>query len=185
MIRKVVALIMLMISLASCASNNLKNEESIGYVAADGSAVLRDVLERGPVIELAGKLLDGTGWKLSDYRGQVLILNAWGPWCAPCRTEVPRLQELLNKKFAEGLKVFGFATRTNESAVNAFTAKYEISIPQIADFDSAVISQIPGVPSATVPGTIFIDKKGRVAGFALGAADISLIRSLTESLLEE
>jgi thiol-disulfide isomerase/thioredoxin len=185
MIRKVVVYAILSILLSSCATSTSTDNDSIGYVAADGSAVLRDPSERGAAIDLTAALLDGSSWKLSDYRGQVLILNSWGPWCAPCRTEVPELQELLNNKVDEGLQVFGFATRTNESAVNAFLSKRDITYPQIADFDSALISQIEGVPSATVPGTIFIDKKGRVAGFALGAADISLIRNLTESLLEE
>ena len=185
MIRKATAVLVVAIFMSGCASSTTSNDESIGYVATDGSAVLRNPSERGEAIELVGNFLDGTNWEIADYRGQVLILNAWGPWCAPCRTEVPELQELLNQKSADGLEVFGFATRTNKSAVEAFLSKRDISIPQIADYDSAVISQIQGVPSATVPGTIFIDKKGRVAGFALGAADISLIRNLTQSLLEE
>lgn len=185
MIRKVVVFTILSIILSSCATSSSTNDESIGYVAADGSAVLRDPSERGNPIELNAKYLDGKSWNLKDFRGNVLILNTWGPWCAPCRTEVPQLQELLDSKSAEGLQVFGFATRTNESSVNAFLTKRNITYPQIADFDSSVISQIEGVPSATVPGTIFIDEKGRVAGFALGAADISLIRNLAESLLEE
>ncbi len=185
MIRKVIVLAVISIFLSSCATSSSKDENSIGYVAQDGSAVLRDPSERGTPIKLSAKLLDGNSWNISDFRGQVLILNTWGPWCAPCRTEVPQFQELLNAKSADGLQIFGLATRTNNSAVKAFTSKQEITYPQIADFDSAVVSQIQGVPSATVPGTIFIDKMGRVAGFALGAADISLIRSLTESLLEE
>lgn len=185
MIRKVLILSFLAILLSSCATSNSTTEDSIGYVAADGSAVLRDQSKRGEAIELQASLITGETWKLSDYRGQVLILNAWGPWCAPCRKEVPLLQEMQNDEDFSGIQVFGFATRTNESSVNAFLNKYKITYPQIADYDSAVIAQIQGVPSATVPGSIFIDKKGRVAGFALGAADIALIRSLTKSLLEE
>ncbi|MEN9693214.1 MAG: hypothetical protein RLZZ330_858 [Actinomycetota bacterium] len=185
MMRKVFSLLFCAILLSSCGTSSTQNDESIGYVAADGKAVLRDLENRGAAIELVGELLDGTTWKLSDYRGQVVILNAWGPWCAPCRKEVPELQELQIENLETDLKVIGFATRTNVSSVNAFTSKRNISYPQVADFDSALISQIPNVPSATVPGTIFIDKKGRVAGFALGAAEISLIRSLTKSLLEE
>lgn len=183
--RKILSVFFCAILLSSCSTSSTQNDESIGYVAADGKAVLRDVENRGAAIELVGELLDGTTWKLSDYRGQVVILNAWGPWCAPCRKEVPELQGLLNENDNSRLQVFGFATRTNNSSVNAFTSKYKINYPQVADFDSALISQIPNVPSATVPGTIFIDKRGRVAGFALGAAEISLIRSLTDSLLEE
>ena len=183
--RKIISILICAVLLTSCSTSGSSNGDSIGFVAADGKAVLRDVENRGEVIELVGTLLDGSSWKLSDYRGEVVILNAWGPWCAPCRKEVPDLQNLLNKYSTSGLQLFGFATRTTNSSVNAFVNKHEITYPQVADFDSALISQIPNVPSATVPGTIFIDKKGRVAGFALGAADISLIRSLTKSLLEE
>lgn len=183
--RKVFSLLFCAILLTSCSSASTSNSDSIGFVAADGKAVLRDPENRGETIELVGQLIDGKVWKLSDFRGQIVILNAWGPWCAPCRKEVPELQNLLQENANAGLELFGFATRTNNSSVNAFLQKHGITYPQVADFDSALISQIPNVPSATVPGTIFIDKKGRVAGFALGAADISLIRSLTKSLLEE
>lgn len=185
MIRKLVVLLVIATLLTSCATSTNSKNDSIGYVAADGSAVLRDISERGDAIELTGKFLNGENWKLSEYRGQVLILNAWGPWCAPCRSEVPELQKLQDANFNNGLRIFGMATRTTSTAVLAFTDKYAITYSQIADYDSAIVSQIKGVPSATVPGTIFIDKLGRVAGFALGAADISLIRSLTKSLLEE
>lgn len=185
MIRRVAILGLLAVLLTSCASTSTANDDSIGYVATDGSAVLRDIDKRGDAIDLVGELLDGSEWRLSDFRGKVVVINSWGPWCAPCRKEVPELQDLLDENEEKGLAIFGFATRTNSSAVEAFVNKHGITYPQVADFDSAIISQIKGVPSATVPGTIFIDKKGRVAGFALGAADITLIKSLTESLLEE
>ena len=48
-----------------------------------------------------------------------------------------------------------------------------------------VISDLRGVPSSTVPSSILIDRKGRIAGWVLGAADPVLLKSMLKSLLEE
>jgi peroxiredoxin len=77
------------------------------------------------------------------------------------------------------------ATRTNQAAVEAFVRKQGVTYLQLADYDSKVMVQLEGVPSTTVPSTIFIDRKGRVAGWALGAVDEALLRSIVKSLLEE
>ena len=173
--------------LAACGNNSgLQSGDQIGYVSANGAAVLRAPSERGAVVDLvAPEISTGTNWKLSDNRGDVVLLNAWGPWCAPCRKELPELQKLQNQYEAEGLLIIGLATRTNAVSVKAFTEKFNISIRQLADFDSAALASIDSIPSSTVPGTIFIDRQGRVAGWALGAADPSLIKTLTKSLLDE
>jgi hypothetical protein len=98
---------------------------------------------------------------------------------------LPELQKIYTELSSKGLMIVGLATRTNATSTLAYTKKFNITYPQLADYDSAALAQIPGIPSATVPGTIFIDRKGRVAGWALGAADPALIRSIAQSLLEE
>ena len=55
---------------------------------------------------------------------------------APCRKEVPELQNLLQENANARLELFGFATRTNNSSVNAFLQNHGITYPQVADFDS-------------------------------------------------
>jgi thiol-disulfide isomerase/thioredoxin len=181
------ALVALVGLLAACGSSSgLQSGDQIGYVSANGAAVLRVPSERGAVVDLvAPEISTGTSWKLSQHRGEVVLLNAWGPWCAPCRKELPELQKLQDRYATKGLLVIGLATRTNKVSVDAFTDKFKITIPQLEDFDSAALASIDSIPSSTVPGTIFIDRQGRVAGWALGAADPSLIRTLTRSLLEE
>ncbi|MEY2634238.1 MAG: hypothetical protein RIS75_178 [Actinomycetota bacterium] len=186
-IARTASALILMGLLAACGNTGgLQSGDQIGYVSADGSAVLRDPAERGAVVTLSAKQLSSNAmWNLEDHRGEVVLLNAWGPWCAPCRKELPELQKLQDSFKSDGLLIIGLATRTNETAVNAFTSKFGITIQQLEDFDSSALAAIDSIPSATVPGTIFIDRQGRVAGWALGAADPSLIKTLTQSLLEE
>lgn len=169
--------------LTGCAQAPTETGDSIGYVAADGSLVLKDIGNRGEAIDISGKLLDGAPWMLSSLRGDVVLLNAWGPWCAPCRTEVPLLQDLQDS--LPGLRVVGFATRTDKVAVDAFTRIRNITYPQVQDFDSRLFLGVRGVPSMSIPGTLVIDTKGRVAGWALGAVDTQVLRDFAKSLLEE
>lgn len=162
------------------------NESSAGFVAADGSAVVLDVAERRPATPISAEPVSGgSTWELQAEAGNVVLLNTWGPWCAPCRAEVPYLQELSKDFAAVGLKVIGMATRTNQAAVEAFVRKQGVTYMQLADYDSRIMVQLEGVPSTTVPSTIFIDRQGRIAGWALGAVDEVLLRSIVKSLLEE
>ena len=173
--------------LSGCASNTpANNPNEVGFVAADGSAVLRDESERTAAPEL---VFDGISpaatWSVESARGSVVLLNVWGPWCAPCRKEFPDLQKLSETLGPDGLEIVGVATRTTATSVTAFTSAQKISFRQVADFDSLIVSSISGVPSSTVPSSILIDRKGRVAGWVLGAADPVLLKSMLKSLLEE
>ncbi|MEY4347879.1 MAG: hypothetical protein RIS43_298 [Actinomycetota bacterium] len=185
--RRLLAAVISCVVLAGCSSGSqLQNGDQTGFVSADGSAVVKNAAERGEPVELiANEIKSNNPWKLSEHRGDVVLLNAWGPWCAPCRKELPELQKIATQLEPKGLKIVGLATRTNATSTLAFTEKFNITYPQLADYDSAALSQLPGIPSATVPGTIFIDRNGRIAGWALGAADPALIRSIAESLLDE
>lgn len=50
--------------------------------------------ERAAVPDVSGTTLEGEALSLDDYRGDVVVLNFWASWCAPCRDEVPALQKL-------------------------------------------------------------------------------------------
>ena len=183
--RFAVGVLALPLLLGGCGNATYASNEGTGYVAADGSIVLRDAADRGAPITLAGETVDGKAWSLESLRGRVVLLNAWGPWCAPCRTEVPELQALQDELGDTGLTVVGFATRTNRTAVEAFTQRTRVDYPQVADYDSAMFLSIRGVPSMSIPGTLIIDRSGRVAGWALGAVDVQLLRGFAQTLLEE
>lgn len=170
--------------LTGCGQGAVEGDQT-GFVSVDGSAVLREPAQRGEPISLSAELVEGGAWRLESLRGKVVLLNAWGPWCAPCRKELPVLQSLADSLGPAGLAVVGFATRTNATSVAAFTRTSGINFAQVADYDSAKMAQIGGVPSATIPSTLLIDRDGRVAGWVLGEVDRALIESMAQDLLEE
>jgi thiol-disulfide isomerase/thioredoxin len=170
--------------LTSCATN-VTNTDGLGFVASNGSAVVLDVENRVKATDLTATLLDESGtWRLRAMKRSVVFLNTWGPWCAPCRKEIPEL-EALYKELGSGFEVVGFATRTTRSQAEAFLSNKNITFTQVQDFSSSVIARLDGIPSSTIPSTIFIDSEGRIAGWALGAADPTLLKSIAKSLMEE
>lgn len=182
--KRFLPLLVLLTLLSSCATN-ITNSDGLGFVASDGSAVVLDIENRQAATDLTATLLDESGsWRLRANQGTVLFLNTWGPWCAPCRKEIPELQKIF-EELGTGFEVVGFATRTTKSQAEAFLANKDITYTQVQDFSSSVIARLDGIPSSTIPSTIFIDKENRIAGWALGAADPTLLKSIAKSLLEE
>ena len=72
--------------------------------------------------------LDGTTLRLTDLRGKVVILNFWATWCAPCREEMPLLEDFA-RKYADQVVVIGMNVRESESAVRAFVEALGITFP--------------------------------------------------------
>ena len=56
--------------------------------------------------------IDGNMQRLTDHKGQVVVVNIWATWCGPCRIEMPKLDRLYREHANEGLVVFGMS---NES----------------------------------------------------------------------
>lgn len=184
--KRLAGAIAVMLFLAGCGGTGIVTGDKTGFVAADGSAVVLEVSQRKPATNLQATSVDGEiDWQLSSETGNILLINTWGPWCAPCRKELPILQNVQNEFADDGIKVIGMATRTNKAAVDLFITQQEISFLQLADYDSSVMVQLDGVPSTTVPSTIFIDRAGRIAGWALGEVDGALLRSIVRSLIAE
>lgn len=93
--RRVVAAVAAALLLAGCGSAAAgTNDADTGFVAGDGSIVLLDESARQPAPDLRGDTLDGQQFVLADHLGEVVVLNVWASWCAPCRAEAPTLQRV-------------------------------------------------------------------------------------------
>lgn len=88
-----------------------------------------------PAPPLVLPTLNGDMVRLADFQGQVVLVNFWASWCAPCVKEMPRLQQWYEQYRPAGLVVLGVNTLSLDSraAVETFLRDVEISYPVLVD----------------------------------------------------
>ncbi|ALX49115.1 TlpA family protein disulfide reductase [Lentibacillus amyloliquefaciens] len=116
--------------------------------------------------------LEGEPVRLSDYRGQRVIVNFWATWCPPCREEIPDLQKLYDEKDVEILAVDLTKTEESEENVRDFADDFEMTFPVPMDVNSEVATtyQVRAYPTSYM-----IDSNGRIQFSAMGAMDYDLM----------
>ncbi len=116
--------------------------------------------------EVAVTLLDGRSLSLAALRGQVVLVNVWATWCAPCRVEMPLLEQTWQRHRAAGFVLLGASVdRGDPAAVRAFLAERGISYP-VAIVGAEVIQALGGVVG--YPTSILIGRDGRVRHRVMG-----------------
>jgi thiol-disulfide isomerase/thioredoxin len=149
------------------------------YIDGSPSAVLYSAGHRAVLPEFSGTTLTGAPLKFSTYRGTVVVLNFWGSWCAPCRSEGPTLAAL-SKKYAAG-KVSFIGIDVEDTPVNAeaFEQSFGITYPSINDPGQSIAQVVSSaVPVSGTPQTLVIDASGRVAGAIFGTATYSVLNEM-------
>ena len=119
-----------------------------------------------PEFELKGE--DGKLYRLSDYRGQVVILNFWATWCPPCRDEMPSMERAWQKIKGKGIVILAVNMGEDEDAIFEFTGNYPVTFPLPMDSDGAVIKKYPVVG---LPTTYIISPEGMVTHRAVGTRE--------------
>src|SRR5258708_12245204 len=100
---------------------------------------------------------DGKTHRLKDYQGQLVVLNFWATWCAPCRLETPLLQKTYAGLQNAGLVIIAVDQPEEDGAVNSFVKEFNLTYPILLDSDLAA-TQAYGVIG--LPTTFFVDPKG-------------------------
>lgn len=130
---------------------------------------------RGRVGDLSGESLlrPGTTVGVDSYPGQVVVVNIWGSWCGPCRTEAPELQFVATH--ARDTAVLGVDVRDDRQAAQDFARDRGLTYDSIYDFPGRTLTALAGYPRNVVPSTIVLDRAHRVAAVFLlpvGASDL-------------
>jgi thiol-disulfide isomerase/thioredoxin len=135
--------------------------------AASGSSVL-PLNRRTTTPPLSGDILGGGHIALTQLRGRIVVLNAWGSWCAPCRAEAPTLEAVYGQTRAKGVSFLGINVRDNSAAARAFQRTFGITYPSIPDTDGQIIASFRQLPPNAIPTTLVLDRRGRVAARFIG-----------------
>lgn len=130
--------------------------------------------------------LSGTPRHISEFDGQVLVINFWATWCIPCREEIPMLIEAQADLGDEGLQVIGIAVDKRKAAA-AFAKRYGINYPVLVDLQKAARVQDaytqPGDPQAVLPYTVIVDRRGRIRASVAGKLNRKQLEALVQPLL--
>lgn len=184
--RLVPALALVALALTACANDPATTSSDTGFVAGDGSVVVLDAADRAAAPKIMGTTLDGKPWSSQGALGDVLVLNVWASWCAPCRAEAPDLQSAWAATEGDGVQFVGLNTRDSDAAARAYVERFGITYPSVIDTDGTLQLQFRDtLPPQAIPSTLIVDRKGRVAARFLGVIDETTLSTVVRDVAAE
>src|SRR5512138_2844007 len=133
---------------------------------------------------LAGDLLEGGRYDLGQHRGEVVVVNFWASWCPPCRDELPELVSVYEATRDERVAFLGINVRDERDRARAFVEARPTGYPSIFDPAGESAMQFK-VPPNTIPATLVVDRKGRIAAVYRKALLRDELRPVVERLAAE
>ncbi len=113
----------------------------------------------GPAPDFTLKSRGGENIKLSELRGQVVMINFWASWCGPCRQEMPLLDQLYQRYQPMGFTLLGVNVEEDSRAADKVLSQIPVSFPILYDNKNQV-SETYDV--SAMPSTVLIDRDGKV-----------------------
>lgn len=125
--------------------------------------------------DLSGSAIGGGTVALEEFEGQVVLVTAWASWCAPCREEVPVLNQAQQRLGAHGFQVVGMNVKDRGPAAEDFAQRYPMGYPSVAD-DEGVLAVDWGV--GTLPESFLVDREGQIVALHFGAVDEEWVQAV-------
>jgi thiol-disulfide isomerase/thioredoxin len=154
--------------LAACSGAGNRGTTT-GFVSGDGSIQIVDVADRKDAPVLEGEGLDGRPLSTADFAGKTIVVNLWGPWCAPCRAEAPNLEKVAAEYAAKDVQFVGIVTRSKDPSFADEGGQLELGFND-------------SLPTTAIPTTWVIDSEGRVAARVIDKLSASTLANLIDDV---
>lgn len=192
----VLAAVAVALPLAGCSqdADNAQNAVATGgnfeFITPGGEKVINyEESERKPLRTFSGEDVRDRDKTISleDYEGEIVVLNSWGQWCAPCRAEADDLQEIHSELQKRKIgTVLGINVRDyNPQVSNDFLKDNGLTYPSIYDPPFKTAAALGGVPTSVVPTTIVLDKQHRPATVFLRSITAQDVMDVVDKLEKE
>jgi peroxiredoxin len=175
----IIALVVaLLVALLAAGKSLLRNELSPVGVGADAP-------------DFAVMTLDSAAKRktLDDYRGDVVMINIWATWCAPCRIEMPAIEQLHRAYASKGLKILAISVDEpgSEPQIRSFVKQYGLTFEVLHDPGGQEGKVSRDYQTTGYPETVIIGRDGIIRKKLLGAHDWNSAenRALIDRLLAE
>ena len=129
--------------------------------------------------------LEGQQVSLADFAGQVVAVNFWATWCAPCRREVPEFVEVQTKHQDKGFTIIGISRDTfpdDEKVVRDFVKQFKINYPVLEDTQNVFVHAYNGF---AMPSTFILDRNHNIRFKHIGIVDKVTLEAEVSMLLNE
>jgi peroxiredoxin len=113
----------------------------------------------GPAPDFTLTNLDGEKVKLSDLKGQVVMINFWASWCGPCRQEMPLLNDIYAGYKKAGFVLLGVNLDESADDAKSFLKKTPVNFPVLLDSQGKVADLYK---NQAMPSSYFVDRKGNL-----------------------
>jgi len=178
------------LGLAACSSdgNSITKQANQGddknYLAGDGTLAQLAPGKRGKPVVLSGKLLNGKAWSTKNYPGKVIVVNVWGSWCPPCKSETPDLQKAWVTLKKQGVLMIGVDRQEGPQTAAAYLKSAGVTYPSLRDDGGAALVALQGKASAT-PSTLVLDQQHRIAARVSGPTTTATLTGLVHDVLSK
>ena len=140
----------------------------VACAAASGCADARRQLHAGSYVpDLSAVALNGDTISLRSFRGDVVLLNLWATWCAPCREETPYLQSKYEEYRERGFAIVGVSMDNPGAgdAIESFVAEYDVTYTILHDPRQRAMTSFRAIG---LPATFLINRDGTLRWFLYG-----------------
>ena len=176
------------LALSGCAGGTevQAGGEDDRFISGDGSATVFDAGERDPAPDVEGTNFEDEDLALSDYEGEILVVNVWASWCGPCRSEQPVLDEVHQEYADLGVEFLGVNIKDDRTAAEAYTESKDVAYPSLYDQPGEVPQAFrETVPPRAIPSTLVIDPEGGIAARVIGPTTYGQLTDLLNPLVTE
>jgi len=119
----------------------------------------------GPAPDFTLKSRGGENLKLSEFRGEVVMINFWASWCGPCRKEMPLLDQLYRRYHPMGFTILGVNVEEDSGDALRLLKEIPVTFPILFDRDNKVSEAYELV---AMPSTVMVDRDGNMRFVHLG-----------------
>jgi peroxiredoxin len=176
------------VNLTDSEGRKVEKEDETPFLARDEIGLLRGMFAPNftlPLWESSEEM------SLSDFRGELVVLNLWASWCPPCRDEMPDLIKLYDEYKEKGVQVIGINMGTlerSEEAPQQFMEEYEVTFPTFVDRPIDTFNQRGIVESLyqvrSIPATYILDEDGRIHLAIRGKVNFEMLENEVKKLLQ-
>lgn len=178
------------VALAGCDSTHdaVVQGSTYTFVSPGGKTqIFYPVAQRKPLAVVSGDSLTNPGTLVSttNYANQVIVLNLWGSWCGPCRSEAPDLAQAYSQTKNLGVQFIGLDERDVRAEAADFAQDNQINYPSVYDPAGRAMLALTGFPRSAVPSTLILDRQHRVAAVYIGEVYAGTLLPEIESIAKE